>query len=874
MRNDVSRREFMKTVGVTAAHLLCTAPILSQNSSGSAGFAETPGSESALRERISKSDLVYTGPAPRSEEGIPMGNGRMGTLIWTTPTRLRMQINRVDVYASNSASNSFVEPHNDYCGGCAFLDVDFGSEVFTQPGLHQHLQVFDGRLLLEAAEVTLEVFPVFSHDVLAIAISDRRPDRRPITVILRALRFDPKYLGTQLELNAREHASTVQTRSHTATTRLISGEERIALTQEFREGEYLCRSGVAVKFVGASGFPEITGETEVQLRAESKTPSCILIGSAASFDPHSDIASSAMAQIDSVTGIDPASLKEESEQWWHRFWQKGSLELRSNDGTAEFIQSNYHYFLYLMASTSQGKFPAKFNGMLWNTRGDFRMWGAQHWWTNISCYYEALPASGHFELMDPLFDMYSGMFEACATAARQEWGSAGIYIPETVYFDGLERLPDSIAREMQTLYLERKPWNERSPVFMAYASTKHPYSSAWNWMGVGHWKDGHYIVPERGDGPYGPTSHWITATAKIAYLYWRRYEYTQDQEWLRTRAYPMIRGAVEFYRNHPNVSRNPDGKYHIHGTNNGEPVKGAHDATEDLAAMKATTAALLRAADILQVDSQMRPVWSEFLENIAPLPTSDNREAIGMEDYHGPRVLVTGLKPVVHPGPVGMIQDINSLPTWFFDLCSVETSDREMVALAEATLQQIIRTNPDEAVRFGGLSKLAVAAAGLGRTDAVTEFIPKQMKAPEVAKSNAYKKAAALMNRMSLLEGTQALGAEHLGRASEALHMALLQSNPPSPAGQPILHCFPAWPRDWDASFTLAARGGFTVTASIQAGVVRSLQIHSKAGSTCRLRNPYTGTVRLYRDGQGAETLNGLLLEFTTKRDETIAIVG
>jgi hypothetical protein len=41
-----------------------------------------------------------------------------------------MQLNRVDVYASNAASNSFVEPHNDYCGGCAYLDVDFGSKFF------------------------------------------------------------------------------------------------------------------------------------------------------------------------------------------------------------------------------------------------------------------------------------------------------------------------------------------------------------------------------------------------------------------------------------------------------------------------------------------------------------------------------------------------------------------------------------------------------------------------------------------------------------------------------------------------------------------------------------------------------------------------
>jgi len=75
---------------------------------------------------VSRADLVYEKPVPRSEEGIPIGNGRMGSLVWTTPTQLRFQINRVDVYSSNCASNSFFERHTDYCGGCGFVDIDFG----------------------------------------------------------------------------------------------------------------------------------------------------------------------------------------------------------------------------------------------------------------------------------------------------------------------------------------------------------------------------------------------------------------------------------------------------------------------------------------------------------------------------------------------------------------------------------------------------------------------------------------------------------------------------------------------------------------------------------------------------------------------------
>jgi hypothetical protein len=147
---DVSRREFLKVGGLAATQLLQSCGVMSQTVGAEGGSGERI-PEALLRQRISRSDLVYSRPALRSEEGIPVGNGRMGTLVWTTPSKLRMQINRVDVYASNASSNSFVEPHNDYCGGCAFLEVDFGNEVFTESGVHQHLQVFDGRPLIEAA---------------------------------------------------------------------------------------------------------------------------------------------------------------------------------------------------------------------------------------------------------------------------------------------------------------------------------------------------------------------------------------------------------------------------------------------------------------------------------------------------------------------------------------------------------------------------------------------------------------------------------------------------------------------------------------------------------------------------------------------------
>lgn len=106
-----------------------------------------------FRTLISRSDLTYTKPVPRSEEGIPVGNGRIGSLMWTTPDPLRFQINRADVYADNCATNSFFERHNDYCGGCSYLDIEFGGQPFPESGLRQHLSVYDGALAVEGNHI-------------------------------------------------------------------------------------------------------------------------------------------------------------------------------------------------------------------------------------------------------------------------------------------------------------------------------------------------------------------------------------------------------------------------------------------------------------------------------------------------------------------------------------------------------------------------------------------------------------------------------------------------------------------------------------------------------------------------------------------------
>lgn len=115
----------------------------------------------------------------------------------------------------------------------------------------------------------------------------------------------------------------------------------------------------------------------------------------------------------------------------------------------------------------------------------------------------------------------------------------------------------------------------------------------------------------------------FSSGAKIAYQYWLGYEYTLDKEWLRERAYPMLKGIAEFYRNYPNVKKGEDGRYHIYHVNNHELIWDTRDSIIKITAMHGIMPIVIRASEILDIDADMRPIWHEFLENLAPLPRND-----------------------------------------------------------------------------------------------------------------------------------------------------------------------------------------------------------------------------------------------------------
>ena len=65
---------------------------------------------------------------------MPVGNGRTGSLVWTTPSALHFQINRVDVFAAHAGTVGYELM-------CALAQrVPLSLVTQNVDGLHEHRQ--------------------------------------------------------------------------------------------------------------------------------------------------------------------------------------------------------------------------------------------------------------------------------------------------------------------------------------------------------------------------------------------------------------------------------------------------------------------------------------------------------------------------------------------------------------------------------------------------------------------------------------------------------------------------------------------------------------------------------------------------------------
>jgi alpha-L-fucosidase 2 len=320
----------------------------------------------------------------------------------------------------------------------------------------------------------------------------------------------------------------------------------------------------------------------------------------------------------------------------------------------------------------------------------------------------------------------------------------------------------------------------------------------------------------RGTAPINASDHgiWPTGGAWLCHQLWERYLFTGDQDFLKEKAYPIIRNSAEFFASY--LIEDPATKTLISGPSN-SPEQGGlvMGPTMDHQIIRSLFQITVEAARILKTDNEFADKLAAMTPRISPNRVGKHGQLQEwMDDRDDPNNKHRHVSHLwgVYPGT-----DITSRDTAFFN----------------AARQSLIHRG-DAATGWSMGWKINLWARFLDGDHAY--LILRNLLQPVGGKESFHSGGGMYPNLFDAHPPFQIDG--NFGAAAGIAEM-LVQSHLRDEKGNFIIHVLPALPSNWPTGHIkgLRARGGFEVDLVWQNGRAASLTIRSAKGGTAILRH-------------------------------------
>ncbi|MHB9077277.1 MAG: DUF5703 domain-containing protein [Pirellulaceae bacterium] len=256
----------------------------------------------------------------------------------------------------------------------------------------------------------------------------------------------------------------------------------------------------------------------------------------------------------------------------------------SGGNDAAVVSQMYALQRFINACAGRGAYPIKFNGSLFTVPspgrpgdGDYRRWGPGYWWQNTRLPYISMCASGDFEMMRPLFQMYADQLMPLQKYRTKLYlGHDGAYIPECIYFWG----------DVFTETYGWTPFEQRQDKLQ---------ESGWH-----KWE-------------------WVSGL-ELVWMMLDYYDHTQDPEFLKNHLLPTAHEILTFFDQH--YATGEDGKLVMHPAQALETWWKCTNPMPELAGLHAVSKRLRELPADVTAENE-RAFWTALQAKLPALPTRE-----------------------------------------------------------------------------------------------------------------------------------------------------------------------------------------------------------------------------------------------------------
>ena len=535
--------------------------------------------------------LYYNQPAQYWTEALPVGNGSMGAMIYGKVEEEQIQFNHDEIWAGQpidyqhpGAANVLPELRRLLFAGKQKEAEKLAGERFMSQPLrqcayrpfgdlilnfknHENFQNYQRDLDLNTAtskvnysvgeiNFSREVFASYPDEVIVVRLSANKP---------RSLSFSAALTSPHLETNQIKIAEDI-----------LGLRGRVTQTAE-NNVESKLRFEAQLKVALNRGNLNVTDDGITIENADAVT---FYLTGASSYINYQDISGDpAKICANTLKKIEDLSFEElknrHIEDYQNLFSRvdinlgiSEAAEKETDKRVKDFDETNdpdlvallFQYGRYLLISSSRpGSQPANLQG-IWNDKLN-PPWGSKYT-VNINTEMNYWPAelTNLSECQEPLFDLVEDCSQTGVITAKIFYNCDGWVL--------------------------------------------HHNTDLW-----------------RGTAPINASNHgiWVTGGAWLCQNLYQRYEFKQDEEFLKNRAYPIMKQAALFFADYLVEDPRSDKKWLISGPSN-SPENGGlvMGPTMDHQIIRNLFSNCIQATEILNVDSNFRSELVELKSRIAP----------------------------------------------------------------------------------------------------------------------------------------------------------------------------------------------------------------------------------------------------------------